>query len=759
MRRELARAAAAALLSLAAVVFASVPNAAGATSAGATLAAAISRTAAAGTPGSAPVVTGSVVRFNVGATHSPELERQLAGHASGAPSSLRGRPAALPAAASVLQGIDVASFQHPDGAPINWSAVAAGGYKFAFIKATEGSYYVNPYYRSDLAGAESAGLFVAPYAFAIPNYSGGTLQADYLIDSARYASGGTMLPPILDIEYDPYAGNDGTPAGSWCYGMSTSAMASWISAFVTEVQRRIGLPPVIYTTAQWWNKCTGGSGQFAADPLWLADYPADPASLLPGGPPTPTGWSSWQYWQYTSSATLPSATSATFDASYLSSSALELAVPASPSESERATATLRLNALNGVPAATTFSASRLPAGLSVDASSGVISGTLPASPGAFPVAVTATAGSTSVTRTFTWRVHASARLGRLVTRAGIVGSPVRYQVPAFDGLRGCSLHFTSSRLPPGLTMTACGMIAGWPSRVGTTRVTVRISDSSGATLRQGSFTWKIGGASARGPAGHLRLRRDGRCLTARSASDIAIEPCKPVGSERWTVAADGTIRIDGACLSAKPVRGTAAAALDVVSCRRGGQRWQLQSDGVLSNLADGRCLADTGVANGARAVAAVCLATPDAVGNASTPSNSQQWTLPAGPLVSGIPAFCASDQGGRGDPAGAVTLRRCQASAPQSWTFGPDGTIRAGGKCLSTVGGSLAPEADLQLTRCIVGAPRQHWQLAEGPIGVQLRSPLAGLCAGDPRESSRPGTLLVLEPCVLGDAGATWRVS
>lgn len=71
------------------------------------------------------------------------------------------------------KGLDVASYQHPGGASINWHEVASDGYKFVFIKATEGTYYVNPYYSSDRKSAEKNGLKVGAYAFAVPNRSPG----------------------------------------------------------------------------------------------------------------------------------------------------------------------------------------------------------------------------------------------------------------------------------------------------------------------------------------------------------------------------------------------------------------------------------------------------------------------------------------------------------------------------------------------------------------------------------------------------------
>ena len=194
--------------------------------------------------------------------HSPRLLHELAGPIS------RGRVGGHTTGTSV-PGIDVAAFQHPGGAPINWAAVAAAGYKFAAVKATEGNYYVNPWAATDLAAAKKAGLYVAPYHFAIPNASGGAAQAGYAVRYARYVPGAKMMPLMLDIEYDPYAGSDGT---NECYGLSHGAMTAWLAAFVKTVRSLTGQFPVIYTTADWWDTCTGASTAFSADPMWVAAY-------------------------------------------------------------------------------------------------------------------------------------------------------------------------------------------------------------------------------------------------------------------------------------------------------------------------------------------------------------------------------------------------------------------------------------------------------------------------------------------------------
>lgn len=65
---------------------------------------------------------------------------------------------------SVL-GLDISSWQHPDGAPIDWPRVADAGYRFVLVKATQGVTYVNPWLARDLEDAHAAGLHVGAYHF------------------------------------------------------------------------------------------------------------------------------------------------------------------------------------------------------------------------------------------------------------------------------------------------------------------------------------------------------------------------------------------------------------------------------------------------------------------------------------------------------------------------------------------------------------------------------------------------------------------
>jgi GH25 family lysozyme M1 (1,4-beta-N-acetylmuramidase) len=254
--------------------------------------------------------TGPADRYNVGAAHSPELLRELAGPLAGT-----GEPSG-----TLARGVDVAAAQHPGGAGIDWPRVAAAGYSFAAVKATEGTYYANPWYAADTAGAAAAGLQVTGYHVAIPNVSGGAAQADFAVGHLGDA-GGQARPLELDVEYDPYTATDHT---NQCYGLSPARLVAWIGAFTQEAERVSGQAPVIYTSAAWWRACTGDSAAFSADPLWLAGRGT-------AGSTGPGAWASWSYCQFTSVGTVPGieAGGAT-DVSYAGASRPAPVAPAAP---------------------------------------------------------------------------------------------------------------------------------------------------------------------------------------------------------------------------------------------------------------------------------------------------------------------------------------------------------------------------------------------------------------------------------------------
>jgi GH25 family lysozyme M1 (1,4-beta-N-acetylmuramidase) len=317
-----------------------------------------------------------------------------------------------PTVAAPLAGLDVAAHQHPitsqdpKGVPIGWQQVAADGYRFAAVKGTEGDYYVNPWAATDLAEAKGAGLDVSPYHFAIPNVSSGPEQAAYSVEYSGYGPGAQTLPLMLDIEYDPYTLTDRT---NECYGLRPAQMTAWISGFVTTTRSLTGQYPIIYTTANWWDTCTGGSTAFGADPMWVAAYGFS-------APPLPAGWANWSYWQYTSAGTVPGVDSpGTTDLDSFSASAVALIDPGTLASRPLARVWVPISSLGALAGEKlTWTASGLPPGVQMTAG-GVLAGMIigpssnaAAGPVTYRSTVTAknaAGGSSSVT--FDWQVAAT----------------------------------------------------------------------------------------------------------------------------------------------------------------------------------------------------------------------------------------------------------------------------------------------------------------------------------------------------------------
>ncbi|GGS79336.1 lysozyme [Streptomyces griseoviridis] len=185
--------------------------------------------------------------------------------------------------ATQTEGVDVSSHQ----GDVAWPDLWASGVKWAYVKATEGTSYVNPKYGQQYNGSYDVGMIRGAYHFATPDSSGGAAQADYFVDhGGAWTGDGRTLPGVLDIEWNPY--------GASCYGKTPAQMVSWIREFVGRYETRTGRAAVIYTSTSWWKQCTGDSDAFgSANPLWIARYAATPGTL-------PAGWSRYTMWQYTS---------------------------------------------------------------------------------------------------------------------------------------------------------------------------------------------------------------------------------------------------------------------------------------------------------------------------------------------------------------------------------------------------------------------------------------------------------------------------
>jgi GH25 family lysozyme M1 (1,4-beta-N-acetylmuramidase) len=191
-----------------------------------------------------------------------------------------GRPAGYP-----IGGIDISGHDHQRYG-VGWATEAAAGSRFVYIKATEGTTYVNPYFDGDSAAARAAGHYVGAYVFARPDRGDPVGQADFFLRRILPVRDGRTLVPFVDLEW-PYA----AVKTDRCYNLNPAQMRAWIHAFVGRVEARIGRRPMIYTNAHWWNPCTGNDASFGRYPLDLSNYTRKAPTL-------PAGWTAFTLWQY-----------------------------------------------------------------------------------------------------------------------------------------------------------------------------------------------------------------------------------------------------------------------------------------------------------------------------------------------------------------------------------------------------------------------------------------------------------------------------
>ncbi|MGJ0183556.1 glycoside hydrolase family 25 protein [Corynebacterium glyciniphilum] len=185
----------------------------------------------------------------------------------------------LPVPTWALDGVDVASHQHPGGSAIDWQSVAASGQSFAFIKASEGTGYVNPYFTSDSAKASAAGVTPGSYHYAKPGSTDPRSEAQHY--AATLATGvQPSLPPTLDLEESG--------------GLGPEELQNWVRDWIDEIKNLTGRDPIIYTYQNFWLNDMGNTTEFAEYPLWLAYYNPTLPNEIPGG------WDEVTFWQYSS---------------------------------------------------------------------------------------------------------------------------------------------------------------------------------------------------------------------------------------------------------------------------------------------------------------------------------------------------------------------------------------------------------------------------------------------------------------------------
>ena len=154
---------------------------------------------------------------------------------------------------------------------VDWSAVAASGVRFAFIKATDGVDDVDPRFQQNWDGARVAAILRGAYHFFRPGLEA-RRQADHFLNVVTVDH--LALPPALDVEVTD--------------GMDRAALQQGLRSWLETVHAASGCRPIIYTDPSFWRESV--AGDFSEYPLWLACYATEPE--------VPATWRAWTFWQH-----------------------------------------------------------------------------------------------------------------------------------------------------------------------------------------------------------------------------------------------------------------------------------------------------------------------------------------------------------------------------------------------------------------------------------------------------------------------------
>lgn len=132
---------------------------------------------------------------------------------------------------------------------------------FIFIKSTEGTTILNPFYLTDYRAARAHGYPVGTYHFFSHRTSGAD-QAEAFLKHSKFQTGD--LPPVLDLEPLPVQ-----------VAQMGGAVAMWrrVRNWLQIVEKRTGMRPILYISQTFVNRYLDAAPDIKHDyPVWIARY-------------------------------------------------------------------------------------------------------------------------------------------------------------------------------------------------------------------------------------------------------------------------------------------------------------------------------------------------------------------------------------------------------------------------------------------------------------------------------------------------------
>ncbi len=176
-----------------------------------------------------------------------------------------------------MRGVDVSHYQ----GTIDWEKLAEQDLDFAFIKATEGSSYLDECFYDNWRAAGKTELYIGAYHFFSFD-SEGRKQAEFFIDTVGNLEG--KLPPVIDVEF--YGDKAYNPP-------EKEEVVTQLGEMLSALEEHYQVKPIIYTTYTVYNEYI--RGEFQEYPLWIRNVYYPPDVTLRG---------EWSFWQYMDTAVL-----------------------------------------------------------------------------------------------------------------------------------------------------------------------------------------------------------------------------------------------------------------------------------------------------------------------------------------------------------------------------------------------------------------------------------------------------------------------
>ena len=332
-----------------------------------------------------------------------------------------------------------------------------------------------------------------------------------------------------------------------------------------------------------------------------------------------------------------------------------------------------------------------------------------------------------------------------------VASLTAFPAGTFPGSNGGLLIGTNVNSIGGTSHFELGMLPG---------IKVKTAVEAGGPIQSGMFSdGRLGGVDESGQ-GTAAMCVDDAGNSTNPGNPIELVTCSSDNEQNWTVGSDSTLSINGLCLDTQGGGTTSGTPVEVDTCDGSTtQQWQQSAGNTVVNQASGLCLDDPGAStnNGTQLQIDTCAG-----------DQSQVWPLPVAqappaPPVTGLlysqneqrssQPPCAAISKNSTAPGAAITMEACKGQKDQQWTLEANGSIQdQKGLCLTTQDEASYAGVGIVQATCD-GSAIQQWTPGQNR---SLVNGYSNMCLDDPGSDTANGTQLIMYYCNNGSNQSWW---